>query len=259
MPIQFPSRDLTDQYISLSYQDVVQTYTQGTASYFLDGLGNAIGFIPSASLGQQILTADSPSPPSISSSYAFTASVALNVVGTSESSSWASQSYSSDVAISASWASHSYTSEIATAALTSVFADTASLALESTFADTASIASFANFAGSASYSISSSHANNTDTASLSNTSLTALSADFAAMSATSVTSSYARNSNTASYISKSVNTTFPLQGGGDLNNNPNISIPQADSTTSGYLSKDDWTLFNNRASTNFSIAMAIAL
>ncbi len=141
MSLQFSSRNLTQQYISLSYQDVVQRYTEDTASYFLDGMGYVIGFIPTASLGQQILTADQPSPPSISSSYALTASFALNGDGTSAS---------------ASWASHSYTSEIAESSLTSFLCDTASVALESMFADTASLAFYANFAGSASYSISSS-------------------------------------------------------------------------------------------------------
>jgi hypothetical protein len=147
MPINFPFRDLTNQYISLSYQDVTQRYTQGTASYILDGLGNVIGFIPVGSLGQQIMTADQPA--SVSASYALTASVALNAASSP----------------SASWASHSYSSDIATAALTSTFADTASLALESMFADTASLASYSTYAGSASYSISSSHAVIADTAS----------------------------------------------------------------------------------------------
>ena len=36
--MQFPSQDFTDQYISKSYQDVVQIYGQ----YLLDGYGNVI-------------------------------------------------------------------------------------------------------------------------------------------------------------------------------------------------------------------------
>ena len=36
--MQFPSQDFTNQFISSSYQDVVQIYNQ----YLLDGLGNVI-------------------------------------------------------------------------------------------------------------------------------------------------------------------------------------------------------------------------
>ena len=151
--MQFPFRDLTNQYISLSYQDVVQRYTQTTASYFLDGLGNVIGFIPLTSLGQQILTADQPSPPSVSASYALTASYALN-------------GGSGGPSVSSSWASHSYSSEISTFVLASTFADTASLAFESTFADTASLAVYSDYAGSSSYAFS---ASISDTAEVANT------------------------------------------------------------------------------------------
>jgi hypothetical protein len=66
--MDFPSRNLTNQYISLSYQDVVQRYTPGatdTASYFLDGLGSVIAYIPTSSLGQQLVTIDQPSQPSL--------------------------------------------------------------------------------------------------------------------------------------------------------------------------------------------------
>ena len=122
--MQFPFRDLTNQYISLSYHDVVQRYSEGTASYFLDGIGNVIAYVPSNSLGKKLITEDQVSP-----------------------------------SVSSSWASHSYSSEISTFSLSSTFSDTASLAFESTFSDTSSLASYATYAGSASYSFSASIAN----------------------------------------------------------------------------------------------------
>ena len=43
-----------------------------------------------------------------------------------------------------------------------------------------------------------------------------------------------------------INTTAPLQGGGDLSADRTLSIPQANNTTNGYLSSGDWTTFNNK-------------
>lgn len=77
--MQFPSRDLTLQYISLSYQDVVQRYAvENTASYFLDGLGNVIAYIPSSSVGNAILTNDQTASFSYTSSIALTSSIPFN-------------------------------------------------------------------------------------------------------------------------------------------------------------------------------------
>lgn len=163
MPLQFPFRDLTNQYISLSYQDVVQRYSQGTSSYFLDGLGNVIAFIPTSSIGQQILTVDQ----------------------------------------TASFADHSTTSDTSSVSLVAIFSDTASLAFESVFADTASLAVYANYAGSSSYAISSSHAliadvalnvpitaSNADTASFSFSASHSSVSDFALTASFAYTSSY---------------------------------------------------------------------
>lgn len=138
--MQFPFRDLTNQYISLSYQDVVQRYTQGTASYFLDGLGNVIFFLQTSSLGQQVLTADIPA---ISASYAFTASYAMNGGsggGSSASSSWASSS------ISASYAFFSKLADTASLAYVALYADSAAQAVMATYADTASLSLTASYA-----------------------------------------------------------------------------------------------------------------
>ena len=73
--MQFPDQDLTDQFISSSYQDVIQAYLNNSNLYFLDGYGNVVTFFPTSSYGRQLLTIDQPV---ISASYAVTASYALN-------------------------------------------------------------------------------------------------------------------------------------------------------------------------------------
>jgi hypothetical protein len=53
----FPSRDFTNQYISRSYQDVVQQYIDGgPTDYLLDGYGNVIFSFDSASYGAKLIT-----------------------------------------------------------------------------------------------------------------------------------------------------------------------------------------------------------
>lgn len=167
--MQFPFRDLTNQYISLSYHDVVQRYAQGTASYFLDGLGNVIAFVPTSSLGQQLVTAD-------------------QLVFINGSSSWASASLSSSYAqyadtasltiytqqvTSASYASHSHTSDTASMALVgriayyayvAEVAETASIALLTTTASHAEIADFSYHSVTSDYALSASTANHANIA-----------------------------------------------------------------------------------------------
>lgn len=46
--------------------------------------------------------------------------------------------------------------------------------------------------------------------------------------------------------SRSINTASPLTGGGDLTADRTISMPSANSTTSGYLLYTDWIIFNNK-------------
>lgn len=46
--------------------------------------------------------------------------------------------------------------------------------------------------------------------------------------------------------SRTISTTGPLSGGGDLSANRTISISQANTTTDGYLSSTDWNTFNNK-------------
>lgn len=47
---------------------------------------------------------------------------------------------------------------------------------------------------------------------------------------------------------RTINTTAPLAGGGDLSANRTFSITQATGTQSGYLSSTDWTTFNTKQS-----------
>ena len=47
-------------------------------------------------------------------------------------------------------------------------------------------------------------------------------------------------------ISRLINTTAPLQGGGNLSVDRTLSITQASSTVNGYLSSTDWNTFNNK-------------
>ena len=46
--------------------------------------------------------------------------------------------------------------------------------------------------------------------------------------------------------SRSISTTAPLSGGGDLSANRTLSISQATTSTDGYLSSTDWNTFNNK-------------
>jgi hypothetical protein len=46
--------------------------------------------------------------------------------------------------------------------------------------------------------------------------------------------------------SRSISTTAPLSGGGDLSADRTLSIPQANGSTDGYLAQADWTTFNSK-------------
>lgn len=45
---------------------------------------------------------------------------------------------------------------------------------------------------------------------------------------------------------RTISTTAPLSGGGDLSANRTLSISQANTTTNGFLSSTDWNTFNNK-------------
>jgi len=74
--MRFPSRDLTDQYISSSYQDVLQQYMPSDYLYVLDGYGNVVFGIPSASFGNTLVTSDITSSMTVATaSYALSSGV----------------------------------------------------------------------------------------------------------------------------------------------------------------------------------------
>ena len=101
----FPSQDFSNQYISESYQNVLQKYVPiGSTSYVLDGAGNVIFSLPSASVGGQLMTADQTASFAVSASYA-----------------------PGSPSVSSSYATNA------------TFSDTASIAIEATFSDTASL------------------------------------------------------------------------------------------------------------------------
>src|SRR6185295_1385533 len=45
---------------------------------------------------------------------------------------------------------------------------------------------------------------------------------------------------------RTISTTAPLTGGGDLSANRTLGITQATTSTDGYLSSTDWDIFNNK-------------
>ena len=55
----------------------------------------------------------------------------------------------------------------------------------------------------------------------------------------------------AGYIqpTRTITTTSPLQGGGDLSANRTLSIDSANAARDGYLSRHDWSVFNNKLNT----------
>lgn len=195
----FLSQDLTDQYISSSYQSLVQEYiSAGPMWYVLNGYGNVIFQVPSASYGGIILTQDQTSSyayNAISSSYALTQSYiisqSLNTTN-SISASFASSSLSSSYSFSSSYALTSTIADvslISDQALTSSYAGTASVLLGSIISSSYSLtSSFSLNGGGLSIGTGSTYP---ITSSWSGNSLTASFIDFIpATASNSITSSY---------------------------------------------------------------------
>ena len=218
MPLQFPSRDFTLQYISSSYQSVLQIYTPDSASYVLDGLGNVIGFIFTSSIGQQILTVDQPAPFAITASYSMNGGSGFTFIS------------GAFYPITSSWAVNAIAANTADFALESRYSVTASYvsgsisnANHATYADTASyISGSISNAISASYAAESDHAIQSDTASLAFLSIFSDTASYAFESVFADTaslaffstyagsSSYALGAGSASY---SLTASYALNGG----------------------------------------------
>jgi len=95
--MQFPAQDLTNQYISRSYQDVLQQYIPSNYLYVLDGLGNVVFGLPSASIGYTVITSDITSSMTVGSA---SVSTVINILQTTQSvsASWTSASRWSDTA-----------------------------------------------------------------------------------------------------------------------------------------------------------------
>lgn len=58
---------------------------------------------------------------------------------------------------------------------------------------------------------------------------------------------------------QAINTAGPLQGGGSLSGNLNLSILQASASQNGYLSSTDWVIFNNKSNANGTVTQVFAL
>lgn len=237
--MQFSQQDLTLQYISSSYQAVVQQYLPtGSTMYLLDGFGNAIIGIPSSSYGDNIITSNQTSSiVSNTASYSVTATSASHGLSAdtstislysdyAELSGTASLSVHADFATSASWSSASLTSKSASYALSSSnsnFSATASLAQNSVSASYALTASYVSGSNSisASYSLTSSIATSASYAPTNATTLftastyqitasSAISASYAPVSPT-ISASYASTasiSTSASYAPTTATTLF---------------------------------------------------
>ena len=145
--MQFPSQEFTNQYISESYQNILQKYSDSGLFYLLDASGNVVAILNTSSVGDLIITSNMTSSMSVASaSYASTYSYVL-----AESSSFASSSISSSV---------SQTSSFSKLSFESLFSDTSSYTLTSTFSDTASLSIDSIYAITASNSLTASYALN---------------------------------------------------------------------------------------------------
>lgn len=58
---------------------------------------------------------------------------------------------------------------------------------------------------------------------------------------------------------RTISTTSPLSGGGDLTADRTLSIAQATTSVSGFLSSTDWTIFNNKVATSRTISTTAPL
>jgi hypothetical protein len=62
-----------------------------------------------------------------------------------------------------------------------------------------------------------------------------------------VTSSIQNQLDSKAPLTRLINTTAPLQGGGDLTTDKTLSITQATTSTDGYITSVDWNTFNNKS------------
>src|ERR1043165_6992239 len=126
--MQFIAADLFDNYISKSYDNILQQYISGSYLYIVDSHGNVVSFILTSSIGSEILTSDLTGSLSfISASYAL-------------SSSYSDQSYNSLTAssinfsiVSSSYSDNSSTASYVQQAITSSYAQSAGYSISASY------------------------------------------------------------------------------------------------------------------------------
>lgn len=214
--MRFPLRDFTNQYISSSYQDVLQQYFPTDTFYVLDGYGNVIFTLPSSSVGQMVMTLDVTSSMTVATASYVKTSSYFNVL--IQSSSFASSSVSSSYALnstfsdSALYSEFSGTSSLAADAISSSYTISSSYApfvqtyqintISSSWASSSLSSSYSNKSLTASYALNVGQSGTTlETGSFYPiTSSWAISASWSPGSGISDTSSYSTFALTASYV-----------------------------------------------------------
>ena len=201
----FPSRDLSNQYVSQSYQDVLQKHQSGSNVYVLDALGNEITHLNTSSVGNQLMTTDMPV---ISASYSQTASLAI----TYENIITNVYQVSSSFAIISLYASASGFADDAAHALV---ADYAVNTITSSFANSASYAFSSNNAISSSWALTASYFDDIDlTVPSSSWASASISSSFATTSSWALTASYFNDidlsATSASWASASISASYAL-------------------------------------------------
>lgn len=215
--MRFPLRDFTNQYISSSYQDVLQQYFPSDTFYVLDGYGNVVFTLPSSSVGQMLISSNLTASMTVaSSSYTVTQSYTNVLI---QSSSFASSSVSSSYALnstfaeSALYSEFSGTSSLAADSISASYALSASYApfvqvyqtntVSSSWASSSLSSSYSNLALTASYALNAGQSGGTTLITSSFypiTSSWSISSSWSPGSGTSQTSSYSLFALTASYV-----------------------------------------------------------
>ena len=122
--MRFPLRDFTNQYISASYQDVLQQYFPSDTFYVLDGYGNVVFTLSSASVGQMLITSNMTASMTVATASYVQTSSYTNIL--TQSSSYASSSLSASYSLTSSYAENSDNADFSLASYYATTAGTAS-------------------------------------------------------------------------------------------------------------------------------------
>jgi len=251
----FPSRDFTNQFISTSYQDVLQQYIPGTGTaYILDGLGNVVFQFSASAIGRDLITSDlTASMTVLSSSYSQTASFALNAGGGSGTTLFTGSTYQ----ITASWAINAITASFLNGNATgsffgtsswASFAISSSYALSSTFTDTASYAITSTFSDTASYAVL---AESARTASFLTPGTYNVTSSWSINSRTSISSSWASQSLSSSYSLFAETASFTFMSSLTLLTQSNVA------TSASWASQSFSSVSSSWASASISASYAV--